>query len=109
MNWLVLIGLLLGIAGAAIGIKGALTTSAAIIKQRWTDIEESWKKQRPTWFQRCSCHIAKAFGSDDPQDTDDYATETFKANFWAFVLLLLSFLFQTVAILANLGLFGCDE
>ena len=108
MNWLVLIGLFLGIAGAAIGIKGVLTTSATRIKRSWTDIEESWKKQRPTWLQRFNYHIAKALGSDDPQDTEDYVIETFKANFWAFVLLLLSFLFQTVAILANLGLFGCD-
>lgn len=98
VNGLILSGLILSMVGAYIAIMGTLWTYAARIKQRWSDIEDSWKKQRPHWVERFPCHIAKKIGSDDPLDTEDYTIETFKRNFWAFVLLFLGFLFQAVGV-----------
>jgi hypothetical protein len=103
--WFELIGLLLGMAGTFIAVKGTLTTTAATIKQRWSDVEKSWEKNRPARFQRISCHIARKFGSRNPLDTEDYTVETFTTNFWAFILLFFGFLLQLIALLMGLGLF----
>jgi hypothetical protein len=104
--WLELIGLILGMAGTFIAVKGALITTAATIKQKWSDVEQSWVKHRPSRFQRISCHIAKKFGSNNPLDTQDYTVESFITNFWAFILLFFGFLLQLVALLIGLGLFS---
>ena len=102
-----LIGLLLGISGTIIIIKGALNTSAAHIRQSWKDIEKSWEKEKPHVMRKLTCYIAKKFGSKDPRDTQDYTVEVFEKNFWGFILLFLGFLFQLIGILIQLGLM-CD-
>ncbi|MEK6699895.1 MAG: hypothetical protein AABZ10_12740 [Nitrospirota bacterium] len=102
--WLNLIGLILGMAGTCIVVRGALTTSAAIIKQRWADVEKSWQKIKPSWFQRFTCSIAKKFGSDNPHTTQDYTIESFMINFWAFILLFIGFLLQFIALLIGMGI-----
>ena len=107
-HWINIIGLLFTVVGASIAIKGTLTTSASRIKQRWSDIEEAWKNEKPSWIYKLSCHIAKTFGSDDPLDTEDYITETFISNFWAFTMMLLGFVLQAIAILASVGVFSCS-
>ena len=103
-HWLNLIGLILGMAGTFIVVRGTLTTYAAIIKQRWTDVQASWHKTKPSWFHRVSCHIARKFGSDNPLDTEDYTSEQFITNFWAFILLFLGFFLQLIALLVSIGL-----
>ena len=103
--WFNLIGLVLGIAGTAIILRGELTTSAAQIKHFWNTLEKSWKDTKPSWFEKLTCHIAKKLGSDDVLDACGSTVENFQKHFWGFVLLLLGFLLQFVAVLIQLGAF----
>ena len=105
MVWLNLVGLLLGIVGTIMILRGELTTSAAQIKHFWSDLENSWKEKKPSLFRKLTCLIAKKFGSKDLQDTCGTAVEDFQKHFWGFALLFCGFLFQFIAGLIQLGAF----
>ena len=104
MVWFNLIGLVLGIAGTIIILRGELITSAAQIKHFWNDLEKSWKVKKPSWFEKVTCRIAKKFGSDNVLDTCGSTVEDFQKHFWGFTLLFLGFLFQFFAVLIQLSL-----
>ncbi|MCX5826583.1 MAG: hypothetical protein NTV58_01085 [Deltaproteobacteria bacterium] len=104
MALLKIIGLLFGILGAAIAVRGELTTTAAQINYFWDDLEKSWEKQKPTYFHKITCLIAKTFGSKNVLDTQSSTVEKFRARFWGFVLLFIGFLFQLIAMLLEQGI-----
>jgi len=107
MIWFSFCGILLSLIGSYLLVKGQLKTSAAIIRGRWTNLEESWKKTPPTLCTKFTCLIAKWFGSGDVQEMQSTVVDDFMFNFWGFLLLLFGLLLQLVPFVYQLKTVIC--
>lgn len=105
MFWLRSLGLVFNLAGALIVVRGELTSSAAQIVHFWNNIENSWAKKKPNWFEKLTCLIAKRFGSKNVLDLQGSTVSSFQSRFWGFVFLFVGFLLQFIALLIEKGLF----
>ena len=92
MQYLSLTGLTLDIIGVGILIRDELTSLAATIKQNDSSLSGHW-------WQKASYYFARKFGSKDPLDREAFIGKSFPVRFWGFVLIIVGFLFQALAII----------
>ncbi len=95
INYLILAGLIFEIIGVGILLRDELTPLAARLKQEKSKIKVTYSQKFILW-------LAILFGSDNPLDTESYVIDSYSKRFYGFVMLLLGFAIQAIAVIIQI-------
>lgn len=88
------IGLVSDIVGASILMYDGLKSGAAIIRQCNSSNPVPYRK----WYMWIPIQLSCKVGSKDPQDTQEYVSESVVIRFWGLIFLILGFMMQVLGL-----------
>ena len=88
------IGLVFDIVGASVLIYDGVKSGSAIIRQCNSRNPGVYLK----WYQWIPIQLSHKVGSNDPQDTQEYVSESVVMKFWGLIFLILGFMMQALGL-----------